>query len=371
MPSATANVTTASAIEGWTIEQHLGVVAAHVVAGVGLVSEFFAGFSDIFGGRSESYRRQLAGLYEEAVTELLEKARYKGGNWLIGLRIDMDEVSGKGTQMFMITALATAVRARPDRADGRAESLEARSLTKVQADTARKRLDLLEAAARRTLELTDTTWAFLVQERVHELAPYVLDWLAQQREGAFATQFIPTSPEQVPPLLQRTLAFFATIPRAAAVQALYAAIEDGGSHAEGALDVIRRNSLLDLRATRDALRSSAPDHRRSALQTLRASQSQYVWSDLDILAELESLIPSLFQRRSQIVRGKGLLGGDKEQWLCPCEHKNGMDDSACRKCGRDQYGFSEGELKPQAAVGVVRRLREALHSAMSTSDELE
>jgi len=67
------------------------------------MSEVFASFSDLFGGRSGAYRRQLESLYRDTTDDLLKQAQARGGNWLIGLRIDMDEVSGKGMQMFMIT----------------------------------------------------------------------------------------------------------------------------------------------------------------------------------------------------------------------------------------------------------------------------
>src|SRR3954468_24915147 len=106
-----AQVTTTSNIEGWRVEAHLGVVASHVVAGTGIGSDFLAGFSDLFGGRSGAYQNQLASLYAEAIDQLHRKAQRLGGNWIVGLHVDIDEVSGKGMQMFMVTAMGTAVRA--------------------------------------------------------------------------------------------------------------------------------------------------------------------------------------------------------------------------------------------------------------------
>ena len=72
-----------------------------MVAGTGLASDFFAAFSDIFGGRSGTYQNQLASLYAEATSQLLRQAGACGGNWIVGLSVDFDEISGKGTQMFI------------------------------------------------------------------------------------------------------------------------------------------------------------------------------------------------------------------------------------------------------------------------------
>jgi uncharacterized protein YbjQ (UPF0145 family) len=110
------NVTTTSTIDGWSIEAYLGPVAVHRVAGTGLLSDTLAGFSDLFGGRSESYQHQLESLYAEAVTELLRAAELRGGNWILGLQADFDEISGKNKQMFMLVVIGTVVRARRDSA---------------------------------------------------------------------------------------------------------------------------------------------------------------------------------------------------------------------------------------------------------------
>ena len=47
-------------------------------------------------------------LYDEALDEISEKAQLLGANAVLGLRIDMDNISGKGMSMFMITATGTA-----------------------------------------------------------------------------------------------------------------------------------------------------------------------------------------------------------------------------------------------------------------------
>lgn len=72
MKSST-QVTTTTSVDGWKVV--LRVVASHVVAGTGFGSDFLAGFSDLFGGRSGAYRNQLASIYAEAIDQLHQKAQ--------------------------------------------------------------------------------------------------------------------------------------------------------------------------------------------------------------------------------------------------------------------------------------------------------
>jgi len=52
------------------VKSYLDVVSSHVVAGTNIFSDIAASFSDVFGGRSKSYKRQLESIKEEAVSEL-------------------------------------------------------------------------------------------------------------------------------------------------------------------------------------------------------------------------------------------------------------------------------------------------------------
>src|SRR5947207_764071 len=89
-------VTTTSSIEGLSVKQYLKPISAHIVAGTNLFSDFLASFSDVFGGRSQTYQKQLASLYSEAIERLKVAAYEIGANCIIGLNVDMDEISGKG-----------------------------------------------------------------------------------------------------------------------------------------------------------------------------------------------------------------------------------------------------------------------------------
>ena len=103
-------ITTTDTVEGRSIEKYLGVVNANLVIGTNVFSDFVASFSDFFGGMSGTYRNQLQTLYSKAIKELSEKAKCLGANAVLGLKIDFDEISGKGKSMFMVSIVGTAVK---------------------------------------------------------------------------------------------------------------------------------------------------------------------------------------------------------------------------------------------------------------------
>ncbi|MEW6412700.1 MAG: YbjQ family protein [Candidatus Zixiibacteriota bacterium] len=106
-------VSTTPTLEGWEIDKYLGVISSHVVAGTNIFADLFAAVRDIVGGRSRSYQKQLRSIHEEAIALLQEQAEEMGATCIVGLTVDHDSISSAGKeQMFMVTAMGTAVVAR-------------------------------------------------------------------------------------------------------------------------------------------------------------------------------------------------------------------------------------------------------------------
>ncbi len=103
-------VTTTSSFENETIESYLDLVTTNVVAGTNIVSDFSAALSDIFGGRSSSYQKELKEMTDAAIANLKEQAAAMGGNAIVGLKMDFGDISGANKSMFMVSAVGTAVR---------------------------------------------------------------------------------------------------------------------------------------------------------------------------------------------------------------------------------------------------------------------
>lgn len=110
-------ITTTNTIEGRKIRKYLSVVNANVVIGTNVFSDIAASFTDIFGGRSESYRGKLELMYNEVMLDLKERASNLLADAIVGVSINFDEISGKDKSMFMVSASGTAVTLEPEEED--------------------------------------------------------------------------------------------------------------------------------------------------------------------------------------------------------------------------------------------------------------
>ena len=103
-------ITTSSNIEGAEIIDYLEPVTAHLVIGMNFFKDVFSGLTDFFGGNSSSYQNTLNRINNEAIQLLKTKAKEKGANCVIDLKIDNDEISAQSKSMLMVTAIGMAVK---------------------------------------------------------------------------------------------------------------------------------------------------------------------------------------------------------------------------------------------------------------------
>ncbi|MDA9557707.1 YbjQ family protein, partial [Vibrio sp.] len=85
-----------------------GVITTSIVSGTNFFRDIFAGFTDFFGGKSTTYMNKLDDIKQEALENLKEKAAERGCNAVIGIAIDVDEISGGDKAMLMVTITGTA-----------------------------------------------------------------------------------------------------------------------------------------------------------------------------------------------------------------------------------------------------------------------
>ncbi|HDR1308733.1 TPA: YbjQ family protein [Pasteurella multocida] len=105
-------ITTTPSIEGKQIIEYKEVVFDEVVAGSNFIRDFFAGITDIIGGRSGAYESKIARARKEALEELQQQAKRLGANAVVGVEVNYTSINGEGKSMFMIVASGTAVVVR-------------------------------------------------------------------------------------------------------------------------------------------------------------------------------------------------------------------------------------------------------------------
>ena len=102
-------VTTTNNVEGKRITRYLGIITGEAILGANIFRDMFAAVTDIVGGRSSSYERELGKAREIALDELEDWAEELGANAVIGVDVDYESF-GKSNGMMMVSATGTAVR---------------------------------------------------------------------------------------------------------------------------------------------------------------------------------------------------------------------------------------------------------------------
>ena len=102
-------VTTTPSIDGKQIAEYLGPVAGEAVLGANIFRDLFASIRDIVGGRAGGYQKVLRDGRHHAIEDMIEEARDRGANAIVGVDIDYESL-GETNSMLMVSANGTAVR---------------------------------------------------------------------------------------------------------------------------------------------------------------------------------------------------------------------------------------------------------------------
>lgn len=103
-------LTSTHSVDGKKITAYLGIVAGEAVMGTNVFRDFFAGITDILGGRSGSYEKELRKAKALALKSLVEEAKALGADAVVGMDLDYQQIGGNDRQMLMVAASGTAVK---------------------------------------------------------------------------------------------------------------------------------------------------------------------------------------------------------------------------------------------------------------------
>jgi len=91
------------------IKATLGLIAGHSVRGINIARDIIAGLHNVFGGKVGGYETEVKRAQEDALQDLVKKAKKLHANAVIGVRFDTEFiVIGKGA-IVMSTVYGTAV----------------------------------------------------------------------------------------------------------------------------------------------------------------------------------------------------------------------------------------------------------------------
>lgn len=236
-------IVTTSSVDGLKIKRYLKPVSAHIVAGTNLFSDFLGGLTDVFGGRSQSYQKQLTSLYNEAIERVKYAAYEVGANCVVGLSIDKDEISGKGKSMFMLTAVGTAVILEKEVAEKAILPKSSEKLENVGVDrikVLRSKKAIIEKANSGSLALSDDIWNFITTNQVDEVFPFLLTKFSEE------IAYEQTSPKTSEKFYKLFISFVDALPDDKKLELLYQGISEQNDHMALKLsEAIKELNLFD------------------------------------------------------------------------------------------------------------------------------
>ncbi|MBR0047197.1 MAG: heavy metal-binding domain-containing protein [Bacteroidaceae bacterium] len=310
---------TTPTVEGIPIEAYLGLVTANQVAGTGFLTDFTASFSDFFGGNSGAYRNEMNRLYSDVIENISQQAFALGGNAVVGVRVDFDNISAKNMSMFMVSIQGTAVKLR---------EMENRE----EAPSGIVNMDDLECEYnKRVFErklnngdyLTKEEWQYVLAHHVPELSePLYLSYVqacsgyaeetGEETRRNFPIYVSKLSYEQAVSLMYGKEQCYTRI-----IKDLYL------FNAKKILEYAQTNEDFDVMC-----------------RLLKTDKPTYNKKDLSEMQELVNFLQNM-PDTGKIEEVKGSLfssGGVK--FICQCGEKNGKDEKFCSQCGRDIKGLT-------------------------------
>ena len=98
-------VVSANELAGIEIKEHLGIVQGSTVRSRNVGSDIFASLKNIVGGELVGYSKLLATSREQAYKRMIEDARLKGANAVVGFRFQTSKLL-QAPLKFLLMVLA-------------------------------------------------------------------------------------------------------------------------------------------------------------------------------------------------------------------------------------------------------------------------
>lgn len=102
-------ITTENTID-FTIEKRIDIVSVQCIFGINIIKDLFSFVRDIVGGRIKSLETGLDEATETVIKELKEKAYSKGGNAVIGVKIEHTYNNANSGSILSVMATGTVVK---------------------------------------------------------------------------------------------------------------------------------------------------------------------------------------------------------------------------------------------------------------------
>lgn len=355
-------VTTTSNFGNAEIEEYLEPITAHIVVGMNLFKDFLSSFSDIFGGKSKSYQNTLASINDEVVNELRKKANSVGGNCILGLKIDNDEISSQGKSMMMVTATGTVAKAKFSNNEiKRSKQVKSDSINYELLSYHKRKQRYISQSKNESLQVTDELWDFVISNRIHELAEFLLTSYLE-----FAETHQEYQEDKVISFYNHLIEYLSVIDSEIASPCLYGRLLSNQKQTlnQKIIELITELHLVDFNKIGEILNQDDFQIQKNGVQILNAEKQVYDKDDIPQMENMLELVEQNFNEKgTKSTKKKMLSSKEKEIWKCECEKENDLSSTYCSSCQKDIFGFSDKEVNP---IAIKDKLTQELAILRST-----
>ncbi len=349
-------ITTTNSVEGQEIEKYIEVISDRIVVGAGLFSEFFASFTDAFGGRSGKFEVRMHELYDALFSSLESQAKKLNADAIVGLKIDIDEISGKNSQMFMISGIGTAVKLKNNNTTQQKNEDDSVFISNkdvklnILKTKAMKKLDEIE----KSITGQDNKLVIIVSELNNNITQLI--------EESISVEYV--NYEYFVKLTKIILSNFEDND----INDLYAFY--GKANYPSEFSDVLVSSIIDL-YNNETLTSRSKNNWSYIINKiifnyvdlikLAKNISYYNWSDylfpillrepeqyykndLPFIKELLNILENIQLKEPQIQKVKR-----SEVWVCTCGAKNSLDTELCN-CSRNKYGLTQDFINKNESI---------------------
>lgn len=95
---------------GLDIQRRIDIITAECAFGMNIFRDFFAGVTDIVGGRSQATQKVLRDARTRVIGDLRLEALEAGADAVVGVSLTYTELAGKDKSILLVVATGTAVQ---------------------------------------------------------------------------------------------------------------------------------------------------------------------------------------------------------------------------------------------------------------------
>ena len=329
-------ITSTNSVEGEKIEKYLGVINNNIVLGTNLFSDIGASLLDVFGGASNSYQNKLQSIYDSSIQNLKVKAINLGANAILGLSIDFDEISGGNKSMLMISVSGTAVIIHYKKSQ--VKDVNTASKKYISNDILKNELTKkhIIKKVRAKKKLVQDEWNFLQQNPISDLSENLIDSFLY---NYFALK-INSDDEKEIVLIRNFSNYLRVTDPKRAIDKLYKTLPD---EPDAVFKILEINKLFSPQKIINLLESGFTE---IAISCLSIEKENYTKDDLKVMNKIIKHF-ELLKDKGEFKKLKGLLGKQKDIYICPNGHSNHIESVFCEDfdCQQNIKGLTRKDVR--------------------------